>query len=95
MGSILAQVTEPSDYVSVVTDAVSGFAAQAWPIVLAVLLGIIGITLAVLAFQWAMRHFGGLVGGYNTDRADVNTRYRAHELSEEGDGSDPWGLPRG
>lgn len=57
-----AQVTEPADYGSEVSDFAGTLAANAWPIVLGLLGAIVGITLAVAGLKRGFRYIKGVVG---------------------------------
>lgn len=56
-----AQTTEPADYSTVVGDFAGTVAANAWPIALALLTAVIGITLGIAGLRAGFRKVKGLV----------------------------------
>jgi len=57
----LAQTTEPADYGSEVGDFAGSVAAEAWPIALALLTAVIGITLGIAGLRAGFRKVRSLV----------------------------------
>lgn len=56
-----AQTTEPADYSVPVGDFAGDVAASAWPIALALLTAVIGITLGIAGLRAGFRKVKGLV----------------------------------